>query len=85
MGKKNRVWLNIIGLLVFLLAMPLFFRMGGGFVAMAEVLPGQAVTKGLSFSALFEKEEKVLATSVQQNDKRNFELPLTLQSLFTML
>ena len=63
MGKKNRVWLNIIGLLVFLLAMPLFFRMGGGFVAMAEVLPGQAVTKGLSFSALFEKEEKVLATS----------------------
>ena len=54
--KKKKVWLNIIGLLFFVLAMPLFFRMGGGKIAMAEVLPGQAVTEGLSFSALFEKE-----------------------------
>ena len=63
MGKKNRFWLNIIGLVVFLLAMPLFFRMGGGKIVIAEVLPGQAVTEGLSLSALFEKEDKVVVTS----------------------
>ena len=63
MGKKNKIWLNIIGLVVFLLAMPLFFRMGGGQIAMAEVLPGQAVTEGLSLSALFEKEEKTVVSA----------------------
>ena len=61
--KKKKVWLNIIGLLFFVLAMPLFFRMGGGKIAMAEVLPGQAVTEDLSFSALFEKEEQTMVSA----------------------
>ncbi|MBQ2412610.1 MAG: stage II sporulation protein P, partial [Anaerotignum sp.] len=61
--KKKRVWLNIIGLLFFALAMPLFFRMGGGKIAMAEVLPGQAVTAGISLSALFEKEEQITVSA----------------------
>ena len=61
--KKKKVWLNIIGLLFFALAMPLFFRMGGGKIAMAEVLPGQAVTEGISLSALFEKEEQITVSA----------------------
>ena len=59
MEKKEKTWLNIIGLVVFLAAMPLFFRMGGGQFAMAEVLPGQAKAEGLSLSALFEREESI--------------------------
>ncbi|MBR5269938.1 MAG: stage II sporulation protein P [Anaerotignum sp.] len=61
--KKKKVWLNIIGLLFFALAMPLFFRMGGGKIVMAEVLPGQAVTEGISLSALFEKEEQITVSA----------------------
>ena len=61
--KKKRVWLNIIGLLFFALAMPLFFRMGGGKIAMAEVLPGQVVAAGISLSALFEKEEQITVSA----------------------
>lgn len=63
MKKKGKAWLNIIGLVVFLLSLPLFFRIGGGKIAMAEVLPGQADTGGLSFSALFEKEEKAVVSA----------------------
>lgn len=61
--KKDKTWLNIIGLIVFLLFLPLFFRMGGGQIVMAEVLPGQAAPKGLSLSALFEKEEKTVVSA----------------------
>ena len=53
----------MVGLAVFLLALPLFFRMGGGKMVLAEVLPGQAATGGLSFSALFEKEEEVTVSA----------------------
>ncbi|MBR3993074.1 MAG: hypothetical protein IKI92_04315, partial [Anaerotignum sp.] len=63
MKKKDKAWLNMIGLVVFLLFLPLFFRMGGGQIAMAEVLPGQAAAKGLSFAALFEKEEKTVVSA----------------------
>lgn len=63
MKKKDKTWLNIIGLIVFLLFLPLFFRMGGGQIVMAEVLPGQAAPKGLSLSALFEKEEKTVVSA----------------------
>lgn len=67
MQKKNKEhlngWLNIIGLVVFLLSLPLFFRMGGGQIAMAEVLPGQAAAEGLSLSALFAKEEKTVVSA----------------------
>ena len=63
MKKKDKTWLNIVGLLVFLLFLPLFFRMGGGQIAMAEVLPGQAAAEGLSLSALFEKEEKAVVSA----------------------
>ena len=63
MKKKEKAWLNIIGLVVFLLAMPLFFWMGGGQLAMAEVLPGQADVEGLSFSALFEKEKEAVVSA----------------------
>ena len=77
MGKKNGFWLNIIGLAVFLLALPLFFRMGGGEIAMAEVLPGQAAAGGLSFSALFEKEEQT-AVSVNTIGVDDVEFSRTL-------
>ena len=40
--KKNKGALNLVGLVLFLLALPFFFGMGGGSFAMAEVLPGQA-------------------------------------------
>ena len=63
MKKKDKTWLNIIGLVVFLLFLPLFFRMGGGQIAMAEVLPGQAAAEGLSFASLFEKEEKTVVSA----------------------
>ncbi|WP_405729902.1 stage II sporulation protein P [Anaerotignum sp.] len=63
MKKKDKTWLNIIGLVVFLLSLPLFFRMGGGQIAMAEVLPGQAETGGLSFAALFEREKKAVVSA----------------------
>ena len=63
MKKKDKTWLNIIGLILFLLSLPLFFRMGGGQIAMAEVLPGQAETGGLSVSALFEQEEKTVVSA----------------------
>ena len=63
MKKKDKTWLNIIGLVVFLLSLPLFFRMGGGQIAMAEVLPGQAAAEGLSFASLFEKEEKTVVSA----------------------
>lgn len=67
MEKRNRRrlngWLNIIGLAFFLLSLPLFFRMGGGEIAMAEVLPGQVSAGGLSFHALFEKEEKTVVSA----------------------
>lgn len=54
-GSARRYgWLNLIGFGVFLLAMPLFFRMGGGIFVLGEVLPGQAAAG--SFFA--EKEEK---------------------------
>ena len=61
--RKDKTWLNIIGLMVFLLFLPLFFRMGGGQIVMAEVLPGQAAVEGLSLSALFEKEEKTVVSA----------------------
>ncbi len=61
--EKRKGLFNIIGLLFFLLALPLFFRMGGGEIAIAEVLPGQAATSGLSLSALFEKEEKTVVSA----------------------
>ena len=63
MEKKGKTWMNIIGLTVFLLALPLFFRMGGGRIVLAEVLPGQAAAGGLSLSALFEKREKTLVSA----------------------
>ena len=63
MKKKDKTWLNIIGLILFLLSLPLFFRMGGGQIAMAEVLPGQAAAGGLSFASLFEKEEKTVVSA----------------------
>ena len=77
MGKKNGFWLNIIGLAVFLLALPLFFRMGGGEIVMAEVLPGQAAAGGLSFSALIEKEEQT-AVSVNTIGVDDVEFSKTL-------
>ena len=63
MKKKDKTWLNIIGLVVFLLFLPLFFRMGGGQIAMAEVLPGQAAAEGFSFASLFETEEKTVVSA----------------------
>ncbi len=81
MQKKDKTWLNMIGLAVFLLALPLFFRMGGGEIAMAEVLPGQAETRGLSVSALFEKEEKeVISAHVIGSDDVEFSKVLAVSA-----
>ena len=79
--KKDKTWLNIIGLLVFLLFLPLFFRMGGGQIVMAEVLPGQAETGGLSISALFEKEEKtVVSANIIGSDDVEFSKALAVSA-----
>lgn len=56
--KKNKGTLNLAGLALFLLALPLFFRMGGAPFAMAEVLPGQVSSDKLSFSFSQGEEEE---------------------------
>ena len=60
-AKRHKYYLqlNILGLALFLLAMPLFFRLGGGQFAMAEVLPGQVPHGGLTFSVLTPEEKPV--------------------------
>ena len=58
MQKKNKGALNLAGLVLFLLALPFFFGMGGGAFAMAEVLPGQAATSFLPYT---EKTESLSA------------------------
>lgn len=50
--RKRYMQLNILGLMFFLAAIPLFFRMGGGRYILAEVLPGQAADFPLSEEAL---------------------------------
>ena len=50
MQKKNKGALNLAGLVLFLLALPFFFGMGGGAFAMAEVLPGQAAASFLPYT-----------------------------------
>lgn len=81
MKKKDKTWLNIIGLIVFLLSLPLFFRMGGGQIVMAEVLPGQAAVEGLSLSALFEKEEKtVVSANIIGSDDVEFSKALAVSA-----
>ena len=59
--QKRKAWLNIIGLVLFVLFLPLFFRMGGGRFAMAEVLPGQAEGIRLSFDFKPQEEQIVSA------------------------
>lgn len=81
MKKKDKTWLNIIGLIVFLLSLPLFFRMGGGQIVMAEVLPGQAAVEGLSLFALFEKEEKtVVSANIIGSDDVEFSKALAVSA-----
>lgn len=58
MQKKNKGALNLAGLVLFLLALPFFFGMGGGAFAMAEVLPGQAAASFLPYT---EKTESLSA------------------------
>ena len=70
--KKNKGALNLAGLVLFLLALPLFFRMGGGQFAIAEVLPGQVPTDGLSLSFLQEEEPEVLTANVLGKDDVEF-------------
>lgn len=70
--RQRKGWLNFIGLAVFLLALPLFFRMGGGAYALAEVLPGQAEASGLSVRALFAEEKEVLSARVIGADEVEF-------------
>ena len=70
--KKNKGALNLAGLALLLLALPLFFRMGGGQFAMAEVLPGQADTAGLSLSFLQEEEKEILTANVLGKDDIEF-------------
>lgn len=54
-GTKRQLRLNILGLLLFLPVLTLFFCMGGGRWAVAEVLPGQA--EGTAFAAFLPKGE----------------------------
>ncbi len=64
MGKKKDGAINLAGLLLFLLALPLFFRMGGGEIALAEVLPGQVPADKLSLAFLRQEEKEVLSANV---------------------
>lgn len=61
MRKKNKGALNLAGLVLFLLALPLFFGMGGGAFALAEVLPGQAAVS-FPASATAQHTQKVFGT-----------------------
>lgn len=71
-GKKRSLRLNLLGIALFLLAMPFFLRMGGGRWAMAEVLPGQVSHGGLSLHTLLpardEKKEPLSADVIGAGD-----------------
>lgn len=56
--RQNVFGLNVLGLVLFLLALPCFLKMGGGRWVMAEVLPGQVSAGGLSFQALWDTQEE---------------------------
>lgn len=74
--KKWSLRLNLLGLALFLLAMPFFLKMGGGRWAMAEALPGQVGHGGLSLRALLperEEKEEPLSTAVIGSGDVEFE------------
>ena len=74
--KKRTLRLNFLGLVLFLLALPFFLKMGGGRWAIAETLPGQVSGGGLSLRALWSapKEEKeTISAAVIGSDDVEFE------------
>ena len=71
MQKKNKGALNLAGLVLFLLALPFFFGMGGGAFAMAEVLPGQATASFLPYT------EKAEADSARVFGSKDVEFSRT--------
>lgn len=74
--KKGTLRLNLLGLALFLLAMPFFLKMGGGRWALAEALPGQVEHGGLSLRALRaapEAEQTPDATALVGKDDVEFE------------
>ena len=76
MQKKNKGALNLAGLVLFLLALPFFFGLGGGAFAMAEVLPGQAAASFLPYTEKTESlSAKVFGTKDVEFSQARFLFP----------
>lgn len=71
--KKGTLRLNLLGLALFLLAMPFFLKMGGGRWALAEALPGQVAHGGLSLHALRAEPETETPVSAALLGKDDIE------------
>ena len=56
-SSGGRLGLSLLGILLFLLFMPLFLKMGGGKWLLAEVLPGQVAYGALSMEKLEEAQK----------------------------
>lgn len=70
-NNKRQLQLNLLGLVLFLLILPFFLKMGGGRWALGEVLPGQVSSGGLSLSALrgsYGKKETISAALIGRED-----------------
>lgn len=78
--KKNKGALNLVGLVLFLLALPFFFRMGGGQFAMAEVLPGQVSSDKLSLAFLQQEEKEVITANVLGKEDIEFSKSLAISA-----
>lgn len=56
-GRGGQLGLSLLGLILFLLSMPLFLQMGGGGWILAEVLPGQVPYGAVSIHSLWSGQE----------------------------
>lgn len=62
-GDGKQFGISLFGLLLFLLFIPFFLQMGGGRWILAEALPGQVPSGGISLKSLWTEEESLAAAS----------------------
>lgn len=73
---RGRYWKwNLLGLILFLAALPLFLHMGGGKWVLAEVLPGQVPVGQLSLSAATGDEKQSISAAVIGSGDVEFSTP----------
>ena len=78
--KQNKGAMNLAGLVLFLLALPLFFHIGGGQIAIAEVLPGQVSPDKFSFSFSQPETKETAAANVLGRDDIEFSQSLAISA-----